>query len=87
MVSRIGRVIIAGDLLKPLDASALKEKHLSQKQQQGLTRPLRELDLLLSQVSTPRDRLCGCMWSRGERTGKSSLLLFAGLDLRSLVAP
>ena len=50
MVSRIGRLIVAGDLLAPFDASFLKEKHMSAKQQEEFALPFKHLDLILTQV-------------------------------------
>ena len=51
VVSRIGRVVLAGNLVMPVDSAVFKEKHLTQKQQDDLATPMRTLDLLLSQVS------------------------------------
>jgi len=50
IVSRIGRVILAGNMVMPVDSAVFKEKHLTQKQQDDLATPMRTLDLLLSQV-------------------------------------
>jgi hypothetical protein len=48
--ARIARVVLAGNLVTPSEAAALKEKHLSQKQQAELAMPMRTLDLMLAQV-------------------------------------
>ena len=55
IISRIGRVIIAGNLLAPFDTAILKEKHMSQKQQ-DFAQPFKHLDLLLSQVNEEGQR-------------------------------
>ena len=51
IISRIGRVMIAGNLLAPFDTSILKEKHMTQKQQKDFAQPFKHLDLLLSQLA------------------------------------
>lgn len=55
-MSRIGRVVLAGNLVMPVDSAIFKEKHLTQKQQEDLATPMRTLDLLLTQVQYSRER-------------------------------
>ncbi|KAM3571891.1 hypothetical protein VYU27_006104, partial [Nannochloropsis oceanica] len=61
VVSRIGRLIVAGDLLAPFDDSLLREKHMTAKQQEDFALPFKHLDLVLTQLASavPMDVMPG----------------------------